>query len=77
MGDLQDKNTNAGITYLRLKDVCFSILKIKIQEGMVARQTEDITSSRYIEQNKLSFFPESIPQGSVLALEWAEGPDLA
>jgi SpoVK/Ycf46/Vps4 family AAA+-type ATPase len=67
MEDLRNANTHSGITYLRLQDVVFSVLKIKIQERIAARPVGDMTRTAYIHQHRLSFFPVAIPEGSVQA----------
>ena len=67
LGDLKRENKLNAMTYLRMQDVCFSILRKKIQEQLVDKTPEDMTYTMYIQQHKLSFFPAEIPPEGTLA----------
>jgi SpoVK/Ycf46/Vps4 family AAA+-type ATPase len=69
MEDLKRENIHNGITYLRLQDVCFAVLRMKIQEGLVNRPLNNITNTSYIQQNKNSFFPSEKPTGGIQPLQ--------
>lgn len=66
LGDLKRENPIAGITYLRLQDVLFSIFAIKVQEGLIERAVDNnLTQRAYIKQNRNLFFPEVVPTDSL------------
>lgn len=70
LGDLNRERPKVyfGITYLRFQDVCFSFYLMKIQERLVPAPAVDFpTSTQYIRNNKSSFFPQAIPEGSIPA----------
>lgn len=70
LGDLEREKTSgyAGITYLRLQDICFSFYMMKIQEELTAISADKAqTATQYIRDNRLSFFPSEIPEKSVSA----------
>ncbi len=69
MGDLsREKKGAIGITYLKLQDVIFALYIKKIQENIIERpHAETATCTRYIRDNKSTFFPNEIPPNSTPA----------
>ena len=70
LGDIKREkpSDHVGIIYLRLQDVCFSFYIMKIQEEIpVTMVSPDKTQTtiQYIRENRASFFPTEIPEGSV------------
>ncbi|MDP3560626.1 MAG: AAA family ATPase [Legionellaceae bacterium] len=64
-----EPNNVNGITYLRLRDVWFSLLVKKIQEHLVAKPERPKTCRQYITENRNSLFPTIVPEHSVPASE--------
>lgn len=62
---LKQANPNNAMTYLRLEDICFSLLIQRIQEKLTQKPTDIMTRKKYIQVNHQSFFPRDIPANSV------------
>ena len=59
----------SGITYLRVQDIFFTFLIKKIEINLRPRPEKSKTCRQYIQENRQSFFPNVIPEGSVRVSE--------